>query len=329
MRGTGANLLVAILCLLSFVNACGGGGGGGYEGGISALPTVTSVSPADSATNVSTTASVSVTFSQAMNASTINSATFLVTAGGTQVPGTILASGTIYTFAPSGSLATNTLYTVTVTTGVQDSAGNGMAANFTSSFTTASLADTTPPTVSTVSPANAATNVATTAVVSVTFSEAMNASTITNSTFVVSIGGNPVAGSISATGTTYTFTPSTALIAGAVYAISVTTGAQDVGGNAMAVNFISSFTTASAGQIVGVSIGDSSFTPQAITINVGDTVTWTNNGVLVHTSTRSGTFPWDSGFMSPGQAFSVIFTQSGTFPYLCTTHGFTGTVTVQ
>jgi len=82
-----------------------------------------------------------------------------------------------------------------------------------------------------------------------------------------------------------------------------------------------------------VSIVDFAFSPQNITIDVGDTVVWTNNGVAPHTATSGTSCPtgdgkWDSGVLSNGQSFSFTFTQAGTFPYFCTIHCFTGTVIV-
>ena len=84
---------------------------------------------------------------------------------------------------------------------------------------------------------------------------------------------------------------------------------------------------------VNVSIGDFFFSPQTATINVGDTVKWTNNGFFSHTTTSGTSCPtsdgkWDSGLLSNGHSFSVTFTQAGTFQYFCTPHCFTGTVTV-
>src|SRR3990172_11365902 len=83
---------------------------------------------------------------------------------------------------------------------------------------------------------------------------------------------------------------------------------------------------------VNVSMVDNVFQPQTITIQVGDTVVWTNNGALPHTSTSDTAGMWDSGILSPGQTFSRTFDTAGTFPYNCTIHrslGMVGTVIVQ
>jgi hypothetical protein len=57
---------------------------------------------------------------------------------GASVAGTVTGNGAgdVWTFDPNGNLDRGVTYCVTVTTGVQDLAGNHLAADFTSSFTT-------------------------------------------------------------------------------------------------------------------------------------------------------------------------------------------------
>jgi LPXTG-motif cell wall-anchored protein len=77
-----------------------------------------------------------------------------------------------------------------------------------------------------------------------------------------------------------------------------------------------------------VSEVDFDFVPATVTIAVGDTVVWTNNGASPHTSTGGS---WNSGTMNPGASFSHTFSSAGTFPYVCSFHesiGMTGTVIV-
>lgn len=92
-----------------------------------------------------------------------------------------------------------------------------------------------------------------------------------------------------------------------------------------------------------VSMGDNFFSPQNLTIKVGDTVGWTNNGNLSHTTTSDqgpGAI-WNSNsqfpsplFMQPGDVFEFTFTSEGPFPYFCILHGapggigMAGTITV-
>jgi WD40 repeat protein len=105
-------------------------------------PTVTAITPSNNATGVSTSLSVTATFSEAMDATTINTNTFEL-----QGPNATLVAATVSynaatrtaTLTPSSPLATNTTYTTTVKgggTGVKDLAGNALAQNYTWSFTT-------------------------------------------------------------------------------------------------------------------------------------------------------------------------------------------------
>ena len=77
-----------------------------------------------------------------------------------------------------------------------------------------------------------------------------------------------------------------------------------------------------------VTIKDFDFAPAAVTVNVGDTVTWTNAGPSPHSATANdGSF--DTGVYGEGGSRSHTFDQAGTFSYICTPHPFMkGTVTV-
>jgi Tol biopolymer transport system component len=100
-------------------------------------PTVTLTSPVDSATNAAVGADITATFSEAMQASTINTNTFTMDNG---VTGTVSydANSTTATFTPTSNLNYDTTYTATITTGAEDLAGNGLQANHSWSFTTQS-----------------------------------------------------------------------------------------------------------------------------------------------------------------------------------------------
>lgn len=79
---------------------------------------------------------------------------------------------------------------------------------------------------------------------------------------------------------------------------------------------------------VPVSIAGFAFDPPDLTINVGDTVTWTNNDDTTHGS-ASDTGVWSSGLFGTGLTFSFTFNSPGSFPYHCPRHSFmTANVTV-
>ena len=71
--------------------------------------------------------------------------------------------------------------------------------------------------------------------------------------------------------------------------------------------------------VTTVTLGDFFFSLDTITVNVGDTVRWTNTGIHSHTTT-SNTGVWDSGLMANGATFEFQFNTAGSFPYICTLH---------
>jgi plastocyanin len=76
-----------------------------------------------------------------------------------------------------------------------------------------------------------------------------------------------------------------------------------------------------------VTIEGFAFSPGTVTVNVGDSVTWTNNDSAAHTATGSG---FDTGNIANGASASETFQSAGTFEYACSIHPqMTGTVAVQ
>ena len=224
-------------------------------------PTVTLMSPASGATAVAVTANTTATFSEAMNATTLTTSTVTLLAQGNATPVaaavTYNAAALTVTLHPTASLAAGTVYTATVKgggSGVKDAAGNALAADRVWTFTTASAVDTTPPTVTTVTPAAGATGVVVSANSTATFSEAMNASTLTTTTVTLLAQGNatPVAATVTYSAVTLAVTldPTADLAPGTLYTATVkggSSGAKDVAGNALAADRVWTFTTAGGG----------------------------------------------------------------------------------
>lgn len=112
----------------------------GLPGDPLTAPTVTFVTPPNASTLICpNTAVITATFSKAMNPATINISTFTLTGpGGASVGGTVTyaVATNIATFTPTVPLAASTTFTATITTGVADTFGNHMKANFVWTFTT-------------------------------------------------------------------------------------------------------------------------------------------------------------------------------------------------
>jgi DNA-binding beta-propeller fold protein YncE len=102
-------------------------------------PTVSKVTPANRATRISPTTNVYATFSEQMQAGTINKNTFKLVRKGTSkaLSATVTYSESLKkaTLNPGSSLARGGTYVATVTTGSKDLAGNPLARNKIWSFT--------------------------------------------------------------------------------------------------------------------------------------------------------------------------------------------------
>lgn len=90
---------------------------------------------------------------------------------------------------------------------------------------------------------------------------------------------------------------------------------------------------------------DMRFSPMELTVSVGDTITWINDGDLPHTSSDQpglaavnihnvlpgGAAPWNSGLLDHGDSITVVFDTPGEYTYLCLIHetnGMIGTISV-
>ena len=220
-------------------------------------PTVISEVPPVGSAGVCPNTIVTASFSKAMNPATINSTTFLLAGPGTTAVGGVVtydAPSKTATFTPSSTLAIPTIqYTASITTGATDTFGNALASDFVWTFTTGTTTCLTgPPTVISVTPPDLSSGICPDTVVVASFSEAMNPATINTTTFTLTSGTPPV----SVTGVvTYdapshvaTFTPNNppGLALSILYTATITTGVQDLFGNALASDKIWTFTTSAA-----------------------------------------------------------------------------------
>ena len=227
-------------------------------------PTIISTVPASAAINVPTNQTITATFSKPMDPSTIvASGTFTVAVagvGGAAVAGTVSYTGATATFKPTANLAASTQFTAKITAAAKDLSGNALGAGVAPNpwnFTTGTGPNTTAPTITFTSPANAATGVALNKTVNATFSTAMDPLTITApGTFtlaVAGVNGAAVTGTVTYDSQTNiaTFAPSANLTASTQYIATVTTSAKDLAGNALAAGLVPNPWNFTTGTTVG------------------------------------------------------------------------------
>jgi alcohol dehydrogenase (cytochrome c) len=68
-----------------------------------------------------------------------------------------------------------------------------------------------------------------------------------------------------------------------------------------------------------VSMLDYAFQPIKVQVPVGTTLTWQNNGAVIHTATANDN-AWNTGDITAGGSASVTFNTAGTFNYNCSPH---------
>ena len=242
--------------------ACGGGGqstilGAGDIAPVVVLPpTVTVVTPFAGALNVApNTRTITAAFSKAMDPATLTAASFTLACPATTpiTGGTVsyLADSKLATLTLPADLPISTVCTATVTTAAKDSSGLNMTSDHAWQFTTSATTDVTAPTVTSVNPADLATDVATNTAVKATFSEAMDPLTLKTANFTLTSIGGPVAGTVSINplNDVATFTPNTNLATSTTYTARVTTGVTDQAANPLVIDKVWTFTTAATATV--------------------------------------------------------------------------------
>ncbi|MES1982167.1 MAG: Ig-like domain-containing protein [Pseudomonadota bacterium] len=262
----------------------------------------------------------SAVFSEAMDPSTLTTATFTLTGpGNAPVAGTVTYANNAATFTPFSNLATNTLYTSTITVGAKDVAGNPLATSYVWTWTTAASPDTTAPTVSSRNPANVAVGVCTNKTINATFSEAMDPLTINTGTYTLAttIGGTPVTGVVAYDAVSHiaTFNPNANLTGTPPTSYTATikggaSGVKDLAGNALAADSTTSFTTnastCATAPVLGAAAPFGGFGGNATLTNDGlNTVI--NGDIGVHASSTTITGLRDAG----GNVYTVTPNNDG------------------
>ena len=192
-------------------------------------PTIIGNTP--TGTNEPLITKITVTFSEAMNPASVQSA-FSTSPATT---GSFSWSGNVMTYTPGSKLNSSRTYNVTVGTAATDLAGNNMSVPFDWNFITMDE-DLIPPTVIGKSPDG--TDVSLAARIMVNFSEPMDQASV-QSAFSTSPSTN---GSFSWSGNNMTYTP-VLLSYNTTYNVTVGTGAMDSAGNNMSPAYSWPFTT--------------------------------------------------------------------------------------
>ncbi len=250
-------------------------------------PQVDSVTPPNNATNVFLNQPITIRFLEPLAVATVTNQTVFISRGGTPVSGvlSLLENNRAIRWVPAnaGTLAPNSLHTITITTGVTGLSTNHLATPLTFSFTTGTATDTTAPAVTSVSPVNGAQNVARNTQIQVTFNEPIDLASAQNGFELVHTdSGTPISGALtlSPDRTVLQFVPAFPLFAGQSFTISLF-GIADSVGNQMVLTS-SDFATAVAPGTNTSNVPDSSTvvsSPTNLTADGLQTSTITISGI--------------------------------------------------
>ena len=283
-----------------------------FSTGATLQPTVIATSPTSNETGVVLNKIIKATFNMPMDATTINATTFTLKQGTNAILGVVTYSGNNAFFAPNANLIANTVYTATITTGAQNTANTPLAINYVWSFTTGSIVA---PKVIATDPLNNATGVLLNKVVTATFDMAMNPTTISTTTFTLKQGTTLIAGTVTYSGTIASFTPTNPLLANAVFTATITTGAKNLTGIAIATDYVWTFTTVNPsiapnlGSIAqfGAFGGNAGITNQGLNTVVNGSIGTTAASTLV-TGFHDATAIYTETPLNVGHVTNAIFT---------------------
>jgi len=270
-------------------------------------PLVEAVSPSDGALEVAATAWLYVTFSEPMD---VEALAVAFSAAG--IAGTVSYEPSTRTaiLRPNAALLPDTLYVATVDVTARDKAGNALGAAYAWSFRTAAPPVAVPALgIAASVPVNGATQVPTSANVSVTFDVEIDPATLLPST--VYLSGQTSTLAYDAPSRTVTLTPSAPLALATSYVLVVTSSVYSTAGGALAAPYVATFTT----------IGPTP-TPSAPSVEV---VSPADGGTLARTLSPCATFrePLDPTSVDASTFFIVGVAGQATWDDLTKTACFT------
>lgn len=203
-------------------------------------PIVIATDPANLETSVALNKIITVDFNEEMNPSTLNEDSFTIVTGTTPITGIITYAGTQATFTPSVPLIANKTYVGKITTDAKELNGNALQEDYIWSFSTGM--ELLPLVIATDPTANE-TGVFLNKIITATFNTPMDPLTLNATTFTLNQGLTQITGAISYAGVETSFVPTTPLESNTVYTATITTGAKNTAGIALATNYVWNFTT--------------------------------------------------------------------------------------
>jgi hypothetical protein len=190
---------------------------------------VTATSPAAGATAVTLNQAIAITFSQEMSGPSMDGSFIVMGPDGNPVSGAVVSIGGTATFTPSGDLMADTTYQAIVTPGATDASGAPLADQYTWSFTTGAVCETSKPTVAATDPVDVAVVVPVNQRIVAIFSAQMRRKSLSRASFKVTRpDGRTIRGTVSYASGAASFKPASGLSPNTHYIATITTQAADL-----------------------------------------------------------------------------------------------------
>jgi hypothetical protein len=209
-------------------------------------PYVMSRYPHHDATQIPANASITMQFSEPMDAYALVEAMVVLNPIGSHIDGTYTYTDTSLTFTPAAPLIAGYSYHVVVTGTVTDRAGNRLGADVTWDFTTGDQFDRTPPNVVRVTPDNGATGIvqARLRAIEIEFSESIDPVSVANAIVVSTSSGQTIPGAVRSSGNRAVFEPQFSAgqnLSGQTLSVQLLTSIHDLAGNPLPQYYVWSF----------------------------------------------------------------------------------------
>lgn len=185
------------------------------------------------------------------------------------------------------------------------------------------------PMVLATNPLNNATGVLLNINVSAAFSEGMDQTTLTTNTFTLTSSVGAVQGSVTYANSTAVFTPTTPLVSNRLYTATITTGAKNALGVALAANHTWSFTTGGGNPVIPTVLANTPFNG-AVGVGLNGSISATFSEAMDQATLSTSTFTLTSsagavlGTVAYGNS-TVVFTPASS---LVNSRIYTATITI-
>jgi len=206
---------------------------------------VTSTAPATDEAGVAVNRKIVAVFNNAMNSASVDGTSFKLQGDEPVINGTVSydAGTKTATFAPNSNLSGSVMYTATLTTDLEDEAGDSLVENHVWTFTTGDSADTTDPVLDSATPNDGDIGVLLNIKLNIVFNEAIDPATVNATNIALTDAQGAVVGTLDFINpTTVVFSPDADLAANTDHTLTLNTSITDLAGNTLALTSLG-FTT--------------------------------------------------------------------------------------